>query len=78
MNGNKIRKLIKEFHEADEEASYAQHMVFNSKGKDKEEYEFEEAYHEDMLYYIAAKIKKLEPSKYMLEKYDLDYILTYA
>jgi len=77
-NGFKIRRLIKEFNNIDNEAGYAEMMFYKTKDKEeKEEYSFEIDYCESRQFDIGTEIKKLEPSKYMLDKYDeLEHIIS--
>ena len=81
MSAKKIKELIRKFNDVHHENDYAGFMVTNKDlpKKEQEEWEMEEDHTELELYYIAGEIKKLNPSKYMMEKYsELEYILEFA
>lgn len=81
MSASKIKKLISEFNYEHDENSYAEIRMFE-KGiseEDKQEWEHLADLSEYRMFDIAEKIKKLKPSKYMMEKYsELDYILSFV
>ena len=70
MSASKIKKLIREYFDAYQNANYALHMFYKTKGKKKkEEFEEEADYYEQQYISIAKDIKAENPSKYMLNKY---------
>lgn len=75
MNSKIIRELVNQFNNVHETSDYAEYMMYNEKLSEHERHEYELEADMSMyeLYDIAEKIKKLNPSKYMIEKYNLDY-----
>jgi hypothetical protein len=70
MNGHKIKKLIDEYNEAYGEQAYAESMLGKKiSRKEKEMYQEEYDNSSDLCYYLANEIKTLNPSKYMISKY---------
>jgi hypothetical protein len=70
MNGHKIKKLIDDYNDAYDEQSYAEYMLGKKlTRKEKEMYQEEYDNSSDLCYYLANEIKTLNPSKYMINKY---------
>lgn len=61
--------MMKQYEKANEDYQYACYMKSKSKGKLKKEFEADEDYAEYVMDSLAVKIKKLNPSKYILNKY---------
>ncbi len=81
MNATEIKLLIGKFNDALINSDHAEYMSMREdlSKEEKEEWEEEASYAESELWTIAEKIKALNPSRYMMEKYtELDYILTFA
>ncbi len=78
-SGYEIRKLIIDFNFSYNEAEYAAFMAGKAKTKkEREMWEEEESNEDDNCFFIAEEIKKLKPSKYMINKHvDLQDILEY-
>jgi aspartyl/asparaginyl beta-hydroxylase (cupin superfamily) len=80
-NAEEIKLLMGKFNDAHINSDHAEYMSMRKdlSKEEKEEWEDEAHYAESELHTIAEKIKALNPSQYMMEKYtELDYILTFA